>query len=418
LQAREEYDESIDHIRSILKGNIAEVIAYLKQLMKGYANNFQFEDAQLIKEKIYILSKYQSKSTVVNPSINNVDVFSFVERGKNAFVNYLKLMNGAIVQSRTVEMTKKLDESPEELLAMAIVDIRDKVNSQAKDIYLPFPLHHELEGTRAHVPQRGDKKKLMDLSRRNAQYYMMEKEKRLAQASKKTKGDKILQMVKEDLRMKELPRHIECFDNSNIQGTHPVASCVVFRDGAPSKKEYRKFHIKTVEGPNDFASMEEVVYRRYHRLLDEKLELPQLVIVDGGKGQLSAAVTSLEKLGIARKITIIGIAKKLEEIYFPGDPVPLYIDKNSPALKLIQKARDEAHRFGLAFHRNNREKSMISSELTTINGIGNKTAEQLVSHFKSVKKMRQASMEELVKLVGAKKAKILFCHLHPDQNAM
>ncbi len=418
FQAQEEYERSIDHIRSILKGNIAEVISYLKSLMKDYADNFCFEDAQVVKEKIDVLSKYQSKSTVVNPSINNVDVFSFVERDKDAFVNYLKLMNGAIVQSRTVEMTKKLDESPEELLAMAIVDIREKVNSRAKDIYLPFDIHHELEDIRVHVPQRGDKKKLVDLSRRNAQYFMLEKDKRLEQSDKKNRGDKILQMVKEDLRMGELPRHIECFDNSNIQGSHPVASCVVFRDGMPSKKEYRKFHVKTVDGPNDYASMEEIVYRRYSRLLDENLDLPQLVIVDGGKGQLSSAVSSLKKLGLYTKITIIGIAKKLEEIYFPGDPVPLYIDKNSPALKLIQRARDEAHRFGLAFHRNKREKSMISSELTSINGIGTKSTEQLISRYKSIEKVKQASLDELSGLIGAKKANILYDYLHPDQNTM
>ncbi len=408
LQTEEEYSESIAQIRNILKGDISTVIQHLKTLMNECANNYHFEEAEIIKNKIYLLERYRSKSTVVNPSINNVDVFSYEEDIQCAYINCLRVVDGAIVQAHTIELTKRLDESPEELLSFAITDIRERFASQSREIIVPFKPDVELPQITYTIPKIGDKKKLLDLSQRNAKYFKLEKKKQIEQTDPNRHINRIMETLKKDLHLTELPVHIECFDNSNIQGTHPVAACVVFKNARPSKKDYRHFNIKTVEGPNDFASMEEIVYRRYHRMLDEKEPLPQLIIIDGGKGQLSAAINSLDKLELSNKIAIIGIAKKLEEIYFPGDTTPLYLDKRSESLKLIQHLRDEAHRFGITFHRNKRSKAMIHTSLTKIEGVGQKTAEKLLQKFKSVARLKQASIEEIEEIIGKQKAQTVF----------
>ncbi len=407
LQTEEEYAEQIRQIKNILKGNITEVITSLESMMQQYAAELKFELAQEIKEKIEMLRKFQAKSTVVNPSIHNVDVFSIVEDEKAAYVNYFSIVNGAIMQTYTVELKKKLDESREDLLMFAIMDIRERFGSTANEIIVPFEFETELPNVTFTVPKIGDKKHLLDLSERNARYYMLDKKKQKLLNEGKSKQKLLLEQAKDDLRLKELPVHIECFDNSNIQGAHPVASCVVFKNGKPSKSEYRKFNIKTVEGPNDFASMEEIVYRRYKRLMEEGKSLPQLIVIDGGKGQLNAALKSLKKLQIQDKIAIIGIAKKLEEIFFPGQKLPLYLDKRSPTLKLIQQIRDEAHRFGITFHRDKRSKSFLLSELDGIKGIGEKTKQKLLRKFGSIKYIKSADFETLAAIVGKAKAKVL-----------
>ena len=364
FQWQEPYDESIEQIKQILKGNISSVIKQLKELMWQYSEKYDFENAQLLKDKIKSLEKYQSRSVVVSPTIEDVDVFSIISDAVSGYVNYLKVVNGAIVQAHTVETKKKLDESNEELLLLAITDLRQRFHSNAKEIIIPFPLEVNFPDIDLTIPHRGDKKKLLELSERNAGYYKNEKENREKFKTKEKSSDRMLRTMKEDLRLAERPIHIECFDNSNIQGAHPVSACVVFRNVKPSKKDYRIFNIKTVVGPDDFASMEEVIYRRYKRLLDEKQPLPQLIIIDGGKGQLSSAMKSLEKLSLKGKIAVIGIAKKLEEIYYPEDSLPLYLNKKSETLKVIQQMRDEAHRFGLKHHRNRRIRETINSELT------------------------------------------------------
>ncbi|MCK4746304.1 MAG: excinuclease ABC subunit UvrC, partial [Bacteroidales bacterium] len=369
-QSAEEYDESIRQIREIIKGNLNEVIGYLKKEMGKHAEAFRFEDANLFKEKIEILSRYQAKSTIVNPSIHNVDVFSIVSEEKEAFVNFLKVVKGAVIQAHTVEIKKRLDETDPDLLAYVISDLRNRIESSAKEIIVPVDMGNLFPDNLVTVPKRGDKKKLLELSFRNARSYRLEKRKRLASQNPLTPKERILKTLQEDLRLQKLPVHIECFDNSNMQGSEPVAACVVFINGKPLKKEYRHYNIKEVKGIDDFASMKEVVYRRYLRLRDEKQSLPQLIVVDGGKGQLSAALSSLDRLKLRGQIAIIGIAKKLEEIYFPGDAIPLYIDKGSESLKLIQNLRNEAHRFGIAFHRLKRSGSMTSSSLEGITGIG------------------------------------------------
>ena len=406
-QQEEEYYEQIKQIKNILKGNINEVIANLEQIMKQYASELKFELAQEIKEKIEMLRKFQAKSTVVNPSIHNVDVFSIVDDGNSAFVNYFSIINGAIMQTYTVELKKKLDESQEELLMYAIMDIREKFNSKAKEIIVPFKFDTKLPGITFTVPKIGDKKHLLELSERNARYYMLDKKKQKLLNEGKSKYKLILEQVKEDLKLNELPTHIECFDNSNIQGTNPVASCVVFKNGKPSKKDYRKFNIKTVEGPNDFASMEEIVFRRYKRIMEEGQPLPQLIVIDGGKGQLNAALKSLKKLNIDDKVSIIGIAKRLEGIFFPGQKLPLYLDERSPTLKLIQQIRDEAHRFGITFHRDKRSNAFLTSELDSIKGIGEKTKQKLYKKFGSLENIKNADFEALVETIGKSKAKIL-----------
>ena len=405
LQSPEEYENSVSQIRNIIKGNLNDVITYLKNEMKLRADEFQFEEANQFKEKIDILSRYQSKSTIVNPSINDVDVFSIVSDEKEAFVNYLKVVKGAIIQAHTVEIKKKLDEEDLELLAFAVTDIRNRIGSNSKEVIVPLDLSAYYPDLLIRVPRRGDKLKLLELSRRNALSYKLQKLKRSANRKTIAPTERILKTVQKDLRLKELPRHIECFDNSNMQGSEPVAACVVFVNGKPLKKEYRHYNIKEVKGIDDFASMKEVVYRRYLRLREEKKPLPQLIVVDGGKGQLSAALSSLDRLKLRGQIAIIGIAKKLEEIYFPGDAVPLYIDKSSESLKLIQNLRNEAHRFGIAFHRLKRSGSMTSSSLEAIPGIGGNSIEKLFTRFKSMDGIRNASREELSKEVGTSRAR-------------
>ncbi len=409
-ETEEEYNRKISDIKDIVKGNINTVARHLKELLQQHVEKLEFEKAQIIKEKIDQLEKFQSKSTVVNPSINNVDVFSIVTDEKCGYVNFFKVVNGSIIQAHTIELKKKLDESPEELLTLAIAELRERFNSDAKEIIIPFEIELEFPGITLTVPQRGDKKHLLDLSERNVDYYRREKLKQESLVDPERHTNRILEQMKKDLRLSELPRHIECFDNSNFQGDYPVAAMTVFKDAKPSKKDYRHFNIKTVEGPNDFASMEEIIYRRYKRVLDEKLEMPQLIVIDGGKGQLSSALESLDKLGLRGKVGIIGIAKKLEEIYFPGDSIPIYLDKRSESLKIIQQIRDEAHRFGITHHRSKRDKGTLKTELTNIKGISSITAQKLLSHFKSVKKVKEATEKELAEVIGLSKAKLITEH--------
>ena len=407
-QSEEDYMKDIQEVRLILKGNIRQIIQNLKIKMKGFSETLEFEKAQAIKEKLEQLDRFQSKSTVVSPTIKNVDVFSIVSDPTSGFVNYLRVLDGAIIQGHTLEFKKRLDESEEDLLLSGILELRERFNSNAKEIIVPFEPEFNLKDSQWLVPQRGDKKSLLELSQRNAMHNMIERHKQVAAVDPEKNTMRILTQMQSDLRMQDLPDHIECFDNSNLQGTNPVAACVVFKAAKPSKKDYRHFNIKTVEGPDDFASMEEVVYRRYKRMLDEKESLPQLIIIDGGKGQLSAAVKSLDKLDLRGKITIIGIAKRLEEIYFPGDSLPIYIDKRSESLKLIQHLRNEAHRFGITFHRNKRSKEAIKSTLTDIKGIGFRTAQQLLWKFKSVKNIEKADLSELEEAVNKRAAKTVY----------
>jgi len=412
LISEEKYNEGIVDINNILKGNISGVIKHLKEIMVELANALNFEEAAKIKEKYDSLSRYQSRSTIVSPNITDVDVFTIEVDEKFAFINYLKVIKGAVIQTFTLEIKKVLDETPEELLLSGIVEIKQKIFSNSKEILVPLKLDFKLDDVVFKIPQRGEKKELLDLSQRNAKYFRLEKDKHSVLKNPITRTEQLLGTIKKDLQLSEDPVHIECFDNSNLQGTNPVAACVVFKNAKPNVKEYRHYNIKTVEGPNDFASMEEVVYRRYKRLVDENKSLPQLIVIDGGKGQLSSAVAALEKLDLRGKISIIGIAKKLEEIYFPGDSVPIYINKNSQTLKVIQQLRDEAHRFGINFHRNKRSKEFISSELKTIEGIGEKTMQKLLKEFKSVKMIKEQPLPVLEKSVGIAKAKIVFDHFN------
>ena len=411
LQTPEEYQTDIMAIRNIIKGNFKDSLAKFNQLMMQFAERMEFEEAQKIKEKLALLANYQAKSTVVNPSITNVDVFSIVSDESFGYLNFFKIVNGAIIQSHTAEIKKKLDETDQELLALFIVEIRQRFNSISKEIYVPFPVDLG-ENIKVTIPKMGDKKRIVELSLRNAKYYRQERFKQLKIVDPDRHVKRIMAQMQKDLRLQVAPRHIECFDNSNIQGTHPVAACVVFKDGKPSKKDYRHFNIKTVEGPDDFASMEEVVFRRYKRLLDENQPLPQLIIIDGGKGQLSSALKSLEVLGLRGKIAIIGIAKRLEEIYYPEDPVPLYLDKKSETLKMIQFLRNEAHRFGITFHRNKRSKSAIRSELENIPSIGKQSITQLLRKFKSVKRVKNATFEELKEVIGKSRAEKIYSYYH------
>ncbi len=405
LQEAHDYMKNIEQIRTILKGNIREVIKYFEAEMKRVAAEYKFEEAEDIKQKLRLLQNYQSKSTIVNPAIHNIDVFSLYNRDKAAYINFIKVSNGAIIQSHTVEVKKKLDETPASLLEFAITDIRAKVHSTAREIITPFEIDYP--GLQIHVPQRGDKKKLLDLSERNAKYFAMARQKQAEKANPQERQEKLLTTMQKDLRLTEYPRHIEGFDNSNIQGTNPVAACVVFKNGKPAKREYRKFNIKTVEGPDDFGSMRETIHRRYSRLIREGAPLPQLIVIDGGKGQLNAAVQSLEELDLRGKIAIIGIAKRLEEIYFANDPTPLYLDKNSPTLRVIQHIRNESHRFGITFHRDKRSQNFAQSELDSVHGLGPKTIEKLYQDFKSLKAIKKATFTEIKESVGQSKAKIL-----------
>lgn len=406
-ESEDDYNKTITSIKEIVKGNVHSVARHLKELLQQHVEKLEFEKAQHIKEKLDLLEKFQSKSTVVNPSINNVDVFSIVTDEKYGYVNFFKIVNGAIIQSHTIELKKKLDESPQELLLLAIAELRERFNSDSKEIIVPFEIETEFPGIEFTVPQRGDKKHLLELSERNVEYYRREKIKQESLVDPERHTNRILEQMKKDLRLSVEPKHIECFDNSNFQGDYPVAAMTVFKNAKPSKKDYRHFNIKTVVGPDDFASMEEIIYRRYKRVLDENLEMPQLIVIDGGKGQLSSALESLEKLGLRGKVGIIGIAKKLEEIYFPGDSIPLYLDKRSETLKIIQQIRDEAHRFGITHHRSKRDKGTLKTELTDIKGVSYSTAQKLLSHFKSVKKVKEASLEELVKAVGNAKGELV-----------
>ncbi len=405
-ESEEEYMDSIANIRRILKGNIAEVKNHLKAGMETAAEELNFEEAQKFKVKLEMLEKFRSKSTVVNHKISNVDVFSCLIDDKRAFVNYLMVMNGMVVRTKSVEYKLKLEESVEDVLAVAIPQLRALFDSESKELILPIEIELK-EGLTATVPQRGDKKKLLELSIRNALFYKKQKLDQYEKLNPGSRVDRLMEVMKSDLRLTEKPRHIECFDNSNLQGTNPVSACVVFKDAKPSKKDYRHFNIKTVEGPDDFASMEEAVFRRYLRLVDENEPLPQLVVIDGGKGQLSSAMKAIDELGLRNKIAVVGIAKKLEEIFFPEDPVPLYIDKRSESLKVVQHLRNEAHRFGITHHRNKRSKGALVSELTQIKGIGEKTYEELIRNFKSFKRVKNASLEELTEVVGAAKAKVI-----------
>ena len=415
VQTEEEYMSDVQDVRNIIKGNFKESIKKLSDLMNFFAQEMRFEEAQEVKEKIESLKNYQSKSTIINPSISNVDVFSIISDESYGYVNFFKIVNGAIIQSHTSEIKKKLDETDKEMLELAIVEIRRRFHSISREIYVPFKvdLGDDIIVT---VPKLGDKKRIVNLSERNAKYYRQEQFKQIKMIDPDRHVKRIMAQMQKDLRLSKEPRHIECFDNSNIQGTNPVAACVVFKNGKPSKKEYRHYNIKTVVGPDDFASMEEVVYRRYKRLLDEDEPLPQLIVIDGGKGQLSSALKSLDALELRGKIAIIGIAKRLEEIYYPGDSIPLYLDKKSETLKIIQYLRNEAHRFGITFHRNKRSKGALQSELEQIPSVGKQTIITLLRKFKTIKRIKSATFNELKDHVGQSRAQKIYQHYNPENS--
>jgi excinuclease ABC subunit C len=408
MQTEEEYDANIRLARHIIRGNISAVLREMKNRMQEHAEKLEFEKAQQLKEKIALLEKYQGKSMVVSPVVEDAEVFTIVSTEKSSYVNFLKIVNGAIIQGITTEVKKKLEETDEEILLYAIVEIRKRMNSTTKEVIVPFIPDIEFPGVEFHLPKAGDKKKLLDLSLQNTEQYKKEKEKQAELVDPDRHTNRIMQTMMKDLRMKEEPRHIECFDNSNIQGEFAVSAMTVFRNGKPSKKEYRHYNVKTVVGPDDFATMEEVIYRRYKRVLEENLDMPQLIVIDGGKGQLSAAMNSLGKLGLMGKVTVIGIAKRLEEIYYPGDSVPMYLDKKSETLRILQQIRDEAHRFGITHHRKKRSKSTIKTELSEIKGISDKSAEKLLKTFGSVKNIKEKTAEEIAEHVGKAKAKLVF----------
>jgi len=412
LESEEEYTQKLNAIRGIIKGEFKAAREYLEAEMYNYAAKLEFENAQQSKEKLQILENYQTHTTIVSSNINDVDVFGIISDEAAAYVNYFKIKNGSIIQSYTTEIKKMLDETDEEILEEALIEIRNKFNSTSTEIFLPFHLNIEIPHVKLIVPKLGDKKRIVELSEKNAMEYRVEKLKQVQIVDPERHTNRIMAEMKKLLRLPEEPRHIEGFDNSNIQGTNPVSACVVFKDGKPSKADYRIFHVKTVEGPNDFATMEEVIYRRYSRLLDEGEPLPQLILIDGGKGQLSSAVKSLKLLGLYGKISIIGIAKRLEEIFFPEDPVPLYLDKKSETLKVLQRVRDESHRFGVKHHRTRRKNSTIKSELEEIPGVGEKTIQQLLSKLKSVKRIKEASLETLEEILGKSKAKTVWEHFN------
>lgn len=410
LQSEENYKKDISAIRQIIKGNFSEAMKHFNSLMLHYAEKMEFEEAQSIKEKIEALENYQAKSTVVSPKISNVDVFTIVSDEQYGYVNFLKIMNGAIVQSHTLELKKKLNETDKEILELSIVEIRQRFSSLSREIYLPFEVDIADPNLKITIPKIGDKLKIIELSERNAKYFRLEKLKQVMIVDPERHTKRLMAQMKKDLMLSEEPRHIECFDNSNIQGTNPVAACVVFKNGKPSKKDYRHFNIKTVEGPDDYASMTEVVYRRYKRMIDQGESLPQLVVIDGGKGQLAAALKSFDELGIRNKVAIIGIAKRLEELFYPDDPIPLYLDKKSETLKVIQRSRDEAHRFGITHHRNKRSKNSLNSELEDIPGIGEKTITDLMRKFKSLKRLKEAKPEDIIAVVGESRTKKILSH--------
>lgn len=401
-QTKEDYDKSIEEITAILNGKIGSVIKNIKEVIKNAVEDLNFELAHSFQIKLQELEKYQSKSTIVSSAITNLDVVSIASDERYAFVNYLKVMNGSIIQTQTIEIKKRLDETDEELLTLAITEFRTKFKSTSKEIIVPFPIPLVDENLKFVVPKLGEKKKLLELSEKNVVYFKRDKLNQYEKLNPDLRTERVLTQLQKDLRLTQLPVHIECFDNSNFQGKYPVSAIVVFKDAKPSKKDYRHFNVKTVEGPNDFATMEEAVYRRYKRMLDEEGTLPQLIVIDGGKGQLSSAVSSLKKIGIDKKVTVIGIAKRLEELYYPGDSLPLYLDKKSESLKIIQQLRDEAHRFGITFHRKKRDQGTLKTELEAIPGIGKSTADKLLVKFKSVKKIKEAKPDELAEVLNQK----------------
>ena len=403
-----QYDTYIKDIEHILKGNISQVISSLKATMSDHAENLRFEEAQEIKSKIETIQRYKAKSTIVSPTIEKVDVITILQDVKTAYVNYLVINDGAIFHGYTFEVNKKLEETDEDIIGYVLPEMRERFNSLSKEVLISVDIELKIDGVQFFVPQRGDKKSLIELSERNTKFYRLEKMKQEKIKDPERHTERILEQIRVDFRLQDKPVHIECFDNSNIQGTNAVSACVVFRNGKPSKKDYRHFNIKTVEGPDDFASMEEAVYRRYKRLLDENESLPQLIVIDGGKGQLSASLKALEDLNLRGKIAIVGIAKRLEEIFFPGDSFPIYLDKRSESLRVIQFMRNEAHRFGITHHRNKRSKAALTSELTQIKGVGEKTHEDLMLAFKTVSRIQSANMEELTSVIGKAKAKIVF----------
>lgn len=403
-----QYDMYIKDIEHILKGNISQVINSLKAIMSDHAANLRFEEAQEVKSKIETIQRYKAKSTIVSPAIEKVDVITILQDVKTAYVNYLVINDGAIIHGYTFEVNKKLEETDEDIIGYVLPEMRERFDSLSKEVLISVDIDLKIDGVQFFVPQRGDKKSLIELSERNTKFYRLEKMKQEKIKDPERHTERILEQIRVDFRLQDKPVHIECFDNSNIQGTNAVSACVVFRNGKPSKKDYRHFNIKTVEGPDDFASMEEAVYRRYKRLLDEKESLPQLIVIDGGKGQLSASLKALEDLNLRGKIAIVGIAKRLEEIFFPGDSFPIYLDKRSESLRVIQFMRNEAHRFGITHHRNKRSKAALTSELTQIKGIGSKTHEDLMLAFKIVSRIQSAKLEELTSVIGKSKAKIVF----------
>ena len=409
---KENYTSMFADIRKILRGELQPVQDFLKEKMMQHATKLEFEEASKIKQKLDMLENYRSKSTIVNTNISNVEAFGFAKDINSCYVSYLRIRNGTIIASHSVEIRKRIEETDEDMLAYAIVDIREELGSNVNTILLPFEIDFPIGDVKIEYPQKGDKGKIMELANRNAKFYMLEKHKQVESKDPVKNTQRKLETLKSDLKMDELPVHIECFDNSNIQGTNPVASCVVFKNAKPSKKDYRHFNIKTVVGANDFASMEEIIYRRYRRLLDEGEPLPQLIVVDGGKVQLAFAVRSLEKLDLIGKVKIIGIAKRLEEIFLPGDDIPLYLDKNSESLKIIQQARDEAHRFGITFHRKKRSDNFLKSELDDIKGIGPKTKTLLLKEFKTINGIKEASKEKLTEVLGTAKAEIIYRYFH------
>ncbi|WP_294068442.1 excinuclease ABC subunit UvrC [Proteiniphilum sp. UBA1028] len=418
LQSLESYQKNIAEITEILKGNISLIEKQIQEKMQLLANQMRYEEAHELKEKLLLIQNFREKSQVISNMNYNLDIFSIEQDENSAFINYLHVVNGAITQAYTFEYKKKLDETPEELLGMGILEMRQRFGSESKEIIVPFVPDLKLQGVEFTVPQRGEKRSLLALSEKNVKQYKIDKLKKSEMLNPEQRTTRILKTVQKDLRLKELPLHIECFDNSNIQGTNPVAACVVFKKAKPSKKEYRHFNIKSVTGPDDYASMREIVERRYSRLLNEGSTLPQLIVIDGGKGQLHAAVESLQKIGLYGKIAVIGIAKRLEEIYYPGDSVPLYIDKNSETLKLIQQLRDEAHRFGITFHRQKRSKSQLISELDGVKGIGPETKKRLLTHFKSIKRIKEASKEEIVEIIGNNRGSIIAEWIEEGKNKL
>ncbi len=407
LQSKEDYDKNIAEIIQILKGDVSQLSDKLYDEMQNLSQQLKFEEAHRVKEKYFLLENYKAKSVVSSMNLSDVDVFSLDENGQSVYINYLHIRNGLIVRGYTFEYKRFFDEPKEEILAFGIIEMRGRFQSNAKEIIVPFEPDIQLEGVTITVPQRGEKNKLLILSKKNVYQYKVDKLKQSQQLNSEQRKTRVISVLKNDLHLLSLPVHIECFDNSNIQGTNPVSACVVFKNGKPSKKDYRHFNVKTVEGPNDFESMYECVYRRYHRLKEENKSFPQLIVIDGGKGQLSFAVQALKDLDLYGKIAIIGIAKRLEEIYFPNDSIPLYLDKNSESLKLIQQLRDEAHRFGITFHRKKRSKQQTASELDRIRGIGDKTKNILLNEFKSVKRIREASYEKISELIGENRANLL-----------